>query len=212
MRKNILITVLLILIGLNGNCQKSKKNQSVVDESDVVITLKDGNTKNGKVSFPILSNEKEFKITIGDKTEKVSKKDVEKITFKGYNGAIIDYYNVRIDKSSDKTELMQAAIPIGKVKLYTYTWGNGKFRPVYNMQGFSSGGINFYCKRDNEDYATAVAFNDGKSVNRNSLFKKRASKYFADNPTIVQKIKNGEYKYTDIAQVVIEYNGLVTVE
>lgn len=212
MIKNILITVLLIIIGFNGYSQKSNKNQSIVDESDVVVKLTDGSTKNGKVGFPILSNEKVLKITIGDKTEKISKKDIEKITFKATNGAIVDYYNVRIDKSSDKTELMQAAIPIGKVKLFTYTWGSNKFRPVYNMQGLHSGGINFFCKRDNEDYATVVAFNDGKSVNRNSFFKKRASKYFADNPAIVQKIKNGEYKYTDIAQVIIEYNGLVTVE
>lgn len=64
----------------------------------------------------------------------------------------------------------------------------------------------WFCLRPGEDIATIVSWTFNTQVNKNNVFRKNATKYFKDNPTLSNKIKNRDYKHGDIIQVVEEYN------
>lgn len=64
----------------------------------------------------------------------------------------------------------------------------------------------WYCLRPGEDVAYMVSWTFNTQVNKNNIFRKNAAKYFEDYPALNQKIKNKDFKYDDIIQVVEEYN------
>ena len=181
-----------------------KLSAQIPDNRPVEITMEDGSVKTGTILLPMDISVKSVKLTTNGKTEKVNFEDVKTITYGSttyINMAYTDGGNVRKNK-----KMMLASITEGKVKLYEYTWGASNMRAAYKMQALNTGGTAYYCKRDNEDFATLISLDDGNSANRNSIFKKRAIEYFADNAALMQKIENKEYKFPDIYKVVNEYN------
>jgi hypothetical protein len=99
----------------------------------------------------------------------------------------------------------------GNKKLSVPTYLNVKTRGLvtlyHNKRQSSKLGTEhfFHCKRENEDFASLLSV--GKGLYGNS-FKKVAGDYFADSPSISEKIRNGEngYQAHDIEEIVMEYN------
>ncbi|HEY0091113.1 MAG TPA: hypothetical protein VGB43_01390 [Flavobacterium sp.] len=206
MKKRIFTALLFVFAMQLTVAQKDK------DMVDATITLTDGTTKTGKLKMPLDMSSSSYKLKNNGQTEKIENENIEKLTCTD-GGFTYNYYNMAFDDGGGvkkKKRLMMLSIPVGKVKMYSYAWGASNFRPVYNMQALNTAGVSQYCKRDNEDFVTLISLDDGNSVNRNSIFKNRAMKYFADNAALVEKIKNKEYKFTDVYKVVMEYNGQIT--
>lgn len=64
----------------------------------------------------------------------------------------------------------------------------------------------WYCKRPGEDVAFIVSWTFNTQVNKNSIFRKNAAEYFKDYPELSQKIKDKDYKYDDLLEVVQLYD------
>jgi hypothetical protein len=182
-----------------------KKPQTLSAE----IKFADGITKTFFIILPVKTDAKTIKVSDGQHEGKLDIQDIDRISFTAPDG--FDYLYVSMPHSDggavkSKKKLMLAGNATGKVKLYVYSWGASPFRPVYKMDALNTPGSEYYCKRNDEPFATLVSLDDGNSVNRNAIFKKRASAYFADDADLVKKIQDKEYTFSDIYAVVRAYN------
>jgi hypothetical protein len=161
------------------------------------------------VDFPIKSGEKYLKIKINAIEEKIEYEAIKKIAFK-ISGATVEYHNMLVynntgGKIQSKKRMLLLAVQ-GKVNLYigTLEWSaminaGGGYQPMV------LNGISYYCLREGEPAAKLLHENFGQA-NKNADFKLYGSRYFVDNATILNKIKNKEYTYEDIMTVINEYN------
>ena len=62
----------------------------------------------------------------------------------------------------------------------------------------------FLCLRPGEETVTLIAGSYGKLIK--DLFRKAVSEYFKDDPELLAKVVAGEYNWSDMAQIVNEYN------
>jgi len=213
MKKTIFNLILtLFIVSCSSTKQNSNLESATLDfnnNTEVHIIMANGNLKDGRMNFPMNFNEKKIKIYVDNKSEIIETQIIDKLFYTSKSGHKIEYHNLKTSEKNDKKYLMQLAIPNGKVKLYVASYTTNYSGSIYNVyqSNFNNDAVVFYCKRDNENFATGIAYNDGRSVTMNNTFKNRACKYFSDNQELVRKIKSNEYKYSDIVKVVLEYNG-----
>jgi len=128
------------------------------------------------------------------------------VSIKGYKNA----NNKKIAKNPIKAEKI---LDLPNIALYRVYSTSG----MTVSQGTNAGGgaiygnvdvsdTFWYCKRPGEDIAFIVSWTFNTQVNKNNIFRKNAAEYFKDYPELSQKIKNKDYKYDDLLEVVQLYN------
>ena len=191
--------VTFLLIFVNGIAQKNAKS------FETVIEMKDGSTKSGTMKFPIKLEDKELKL--GD--EEIETAKIKKVTFTTATGEIeyhnLFVYNYNGKKIKEKKKLLRLIIP-GKVNLYFgETSVTMQVNSAMGLSNFSNGSTLYYFMKENEPAATFIHENWNQTF-KNGDFKTNASRYFAENPKILAKIKDKTYTYENIYQLVMEYN------
>jgi len=111
-------------------------------------------------------------------------------TILGYRAGEKIFHSVKIDENGDK-QFMELVID-GYVRLYESTVSSFGV-PQY---GSASSVSSYLLKKDDKK---AFSVGQGK-------FKERLSEYLADNTSLSEKIKNGDYKKKDLEEIVNEYN------
>jgi hypothetical protein len=147
-----------------------------------------------------------------NKQNKVTSDSVRTIVyFRDNKRLIFDRVKVYLgwsQKKYSKSAIWLNRIDSGEVRLYvTYTTlsapgtiQNG----IITNQGGSARFSDYYVIRDNEPAAKLYA--TISSLNNNQTFKAKAPLYFADYPALVEKIKNKEYTWKNLMEVVKIYN------
>ena len=129
------------------------------------------------------------------------------VSIKAYKNA----YNKKVAKKPIKAEQI---LDLPNIKLYR-AYSNSTMRTNIGPMAGGGGSIYtnvdvsdtfWYCLRPGEDVATMISWTFNTQINKNNVFRKNAQKYFKDSPGLSNKIKNRDYKHSDIIQVVEDYN------
>jgi len=198
MKKSLSLICLLALICGSMEAQ-SKKFQPAL------ILKQDGTLMECFAQYPKSWSAKEISIraTQSAKTQSMKSDEIKTIRYVLENDRMVEY---------DRYQTITLAnLNKGSQKLTVPTFLNVKTRgPVtlyHNVRQSSRMGTEhfFHCKRENEDFASLLSVGKGLYGN---VFKKVGGDYFADSPSISEKIRNGEkgYQAHDIEEIVMEYN------
>jgi len=179
-------------------------------EVPCMVYMEDGTTKAGLVDFPLKTGAKSITLKISGTKEKIDLENVSKLEFKFNLYSTTTYYNMAVynfngKKIQKNKQMLQLSLPGTKVSLYTgtYDW-SGFANSGGGFQSFSYSGTTYYAIRPGEPAATLLHEDFG--VNKNADFKLYASRYFADYPELVEKIKNKELTYDKIYETIVAYN------
>jgi hypothetical protein len=179
-------------------------------EVPCMVYMEDGTTKAGLVDFPLKTGAKSITLKISGIKEKIELEGVTKLEFRFNLYSVTTYYNMAVynfngKKIQKNKQMLQMALQGAKVSLYTgtYDW-SGFANSGGGFQSFSYSGTSYYAIRPGEPAATLLHEDFG--VNKNADFKLYASRYFADYPELVEKIKNKELMYDKIYEAIIAYN------
>ena len=198
-----LMSISLLICSTPLHAQKSK----------AVLTFKDGTVKKG---FGVLVSRDRVKFRPKRKAKPVKYhfKSLEavKITRKDESQT---YAYVRI-KNKKKPRVLEVKVA-GYLSLYelsrTYHNFGGGFGGVGGAGGFGGGGFfvghninNFYVQKEDQKEATHLGSNQLFTKN----FKKAASTYFKDCPSLVKKIQSRILKKRDLEKIVKYYNNKCT--
>lgn len=172
----------------------------------VLVEMTDGSSKEGEMGL-ITTEMKSFKLKpIGGKgkSQTLKKGDVNSITYYYPEGIVIyervkAYKNAKNKKIANDDVFLELVYKGENIKLY-HAFQNGSY--VKNVATDEY----FFCLRPGEEAAYIVSWIFGGQVNKNAIFRKVGGDYFKDYPQLYQKIKNREYKYKDIVQVVLDYD------
>jgi hypothetical protein len=145
-----------------------------------------------------------FRLTLKDIADEWDENMVKKIVFYGYNTVFI-YEYLQINER-DKPRLFEV-VTEGEVTLYSdFTrdkngWNNWQdnIRSPMRSFNFFDGNVDMpdiYIKRDFEEYP----------VDLNHNFKNQIIDYFSDCEVLVEKIKTGKLRKTQINEIVDYYN------
>ena len=173
-------------------------------KAEGLIMFKDGATNRG---FVKINGEKvKFKTHKKEKHIWLNFSALEKVTIYGWDR--VSTY-VSLDVIGEEKPLIVEQVIGGKVSLYqqvSHGYNPGYIGGAGSGFGFSAGysySINdYYLKREGEN----KAFHLGSTNLFSKNFKKAASDYFKDCPSLVKKIQNKEYKKKDIRLVIEFYN------
>ena len=154
-----------------------------------------------------------FKMNESGKAQKMKSSNIKTITYFDRDKKIIEVehhrYTSYLEISNNKknmfaSEWMEVLVR-GKMTLYVIqeTSGTNNKRKSFFYH--------YYVKRENEEYATEIAYVRFK--NDFLIYRMEAGNYFSDAPNIEQKIGNREEGYTakDIIDIVTEYNDIQKV-
>lgn len=125
--------------------------------------------------------------------------------------SIITYTNPTNKRIAKKPKQVEIILELPNVTLYR------KFKPGKMNIGHSTGTgrINGFvdvsdtywlCIRPGEEVASFVSWTFNTQANKNHFFRRNARQYFKDYPELVEKIKNREYKHTDIIEIIQIYD------
>jgi len=176
---------------------------------DCIVTLNNGTQISGKVDFPLNSGENKLTIDKNNSKEKIDKKEISTVVFNTSSGKI-EYSNMLVynptGKKIKKDKKLLALSIKGKVSLYNIQGSGyenrGTAKQPYSVPVFYT---EYYCIRENEKAATLIHA-DMNVVNKNSIFRYAAKKYFSDNAEIVKKVEDKVYTYQNLIEVIIFYN------
>ncbi|MFA5620329.1 MAG: hypothetical protein WDA08_08500 [Weeksellaceae bacterium] len=174
----------------------------------VVVEMYDGTSKEGEMDL-ITTEMKTYKLyPIGrkGKVERIREKDVSSITFYLPEGVVTYgrvpiYRNPKNKKVAPKKAMLALIYKGENISLYhAYkSDARGVYRNLVTDEYY-------FCHRPGEEAASFVSWIFGGQINKNIVFRKVGGAYFEDYPELHQKIKNREYKYMDILEVVKEYD------
>jgi len=174
---------------------------SNAQEHHIVIELNNGTVKEGEINgwAGYLWGYDNIIYKSGGKRAKVPTVDVKAFTIYE-SGKIRNFEKIKAYKNAknikpDKRELFAEILYKGE--------NIALFYGIYGMDS-QWNDLRFYCLRKGEETASIVSFIFGNT--KNLVFKKVGAKYFSDYPGLSKKIKNKEYTYKDIVEVVQEYD------
>lgn len=199
--RNLSITLLFLFFFTFTSWSQKETIKSNFGITGATIYLVNGETYTGDLDYPLSLDVTKIKWKEKGNKQSFKIEDIEKIIYETTGKTPIEYYVLPVFKDkSDKIRsgkiLAQLVIKGKKVNLYMNSFAGGG--------GFGAG-MNYYCKRENEPAMTLLNV-DTRGIGFGIYFKKYAPIYFADNPTIVNKIKNGDYISKNFIEMVIEYN------
>ena len=190
---------LLFFFCVNVQAQKNLK---------AVIIQQDGTQINCMARLPVMSEKTiRYKIDNNSKTQKMKSKDIKSVCYylRGGKTLELEYlpyvsffemiYNWEEVFAAEWIEVLER----GDMALYfTQETSRSGQRKSYTYH--------YYVKRENEEYATEIAYVRYK--NDFLIYRMEAGDYFSDAPEIEKKIENREEGYTakDIVSIVREYN------
>ncbi|NQX82654.1 MAG: hypothetical protein HRT66_11775 [Flavobacteriaceae bacterium] len=199
------IVLLLVLVCMQGFAQKQRST----------LYLRDGTVLKG-LSKIRSNNKVKFRVDRDSESKTYSYRDIDKIVI-NESGSMNTYQYKIIQRKNSNISLMSVVCE-GKLNLYklsnTYTTvhagvpiGAG-FGPGFGG-GFGSSNtiIKYYVGDSKTDFVEKISTLG--SIFRKS-FKKTASKYFKDCPSLVKLIKNKTYGRDDIEEIVRYYNDKCT--
>lgn len=173
------------------------------DFSEAIIHFNDGTSIAGIGRLNMIATSREdiieFKVSEEDKADQWRADEVKGITIV-FDEKVVQFEFLKVSKYSF-SEIYEV-ITEGSVKLYRNR--KNKFSPTSSMNSDgsiqSSGGNSkrniYYMKRESEEFPTRIKDNYIKST----------TEYMKDCPVIVDKIKNHEYNYSQIPELVDYYN------
>lgn len=182
-------------------------------KSKAVLTFKDGTVKKG---FGVLvsGNRVKFRAKRKSKPIKYHFKNLETVTITRKDDSRT-YAFIRV-QNKNKPRVLEVKVA-GNLSLYElsqthYSGGHiggaggaggfgGGFTPVYTYNI-----NNFYVRKEGQKEATHLGSNQLFSKN----FKKAASAYFKDCPSLVKKIQSRTFKKRDLKKIVTYYNNKCT--
>jgi hypothetical protein len=133
------------------------------------------------------------------KSRKIVYTDIKTIIYFFESGKTLEYDVVWTDIGSGRNhhqEKYLKAVVRGAVTLYTHVAFNGPNK--YDQDTY------FLCLRPGEETVTLISGSFGKY--KKDLFRQAFAEYFKDDPELVSKIMAGQYKWSDMDQIVNEYN------
>lgn len=179
----------------------------LLNAQKVVVEMTNGTTQEGEMGL-ITTEMKVFKLKpLGGKgkTQTLKKSEVNAITYYLPEGVVVVYERVKAYKNAKNKKIanddvfLELAYKGKHIKLYHAYQNSSYYRNVATDEYF-------FCLRPGEEAAHIVSWIFGGQANKNTIFRKVASDYFKDYPELSQKIKDREYKYKDIIQVVMDYD------
>jgi hypothetical protein len=204
MNKLYYILLLILFLSCNSNIYKNSINEF----SDVNIKYKDGEIKNGKLSFPIFFNQDLLYLkSVKNKKSKIKTEAINEITYKSLNENIIfSKMNINGEEISPETKNSQflQIISNGKLSLYKgYNYGflhkKGKHEKFLEKTDL------YYCKRENEQNLTLIYYVD--NINNNDvLLKKKAEEYFSNYPEFRKSLMKKNYNPEFLITFINKYN------
>lgn len=128
-------------------------------------------------------------------------------TIKAYKNAL----NKKVAKRPIEVELILDLPYIKLYRGYSKSYMNTNLGPMAGGVGTMRAAVDvsdtfWYCIRPGEEVATIVSWTFNTQVNKNTVFRKNAKKYFIDYPELHRKIDDREFKYDEILEVVSFYN------
>lgn len=125
--------------------------------------------------------------------------------------SIITYTNAMNRRIAKKPKKAEIILKLPNITLYRileaskmnidHSTGTGRVKGFVDVSD-----TYFLCIRPGEEVASFISWTFNTQINKNSIFRKNARQYFKDHPELVEKIKNREYKYEDIIEVVQIYD------
>ena len=191
-----MVTAQNISIGLNPAVFEKTSFEKAI------IHFKDGTDIEGIGRLKTIFTSQEdviiFKVEEKDKDETWTVKDVEAITIISDDDGIKDYEYLKVSKSSF-AELYEV-VTDGTVKLYKKSLTTNMVFPATGInnipQSTTVKNVVYYLKREKEPYPTRIRDN----------YIKATAEYMKDCEVMVEKIKNHEYNYIQLKDLVDYYN------
>ena len=200
MKKTILLSVIVLFTSITVFAKK----QNYIP---IEIFLKTGEVKNGYAERLNSGYDDyvSFKKNEGAEVEKIESFKIKKMAYK-IDGKIYEYWFLNCYKGWGQKKIGNPKwlnlIKEGYVNLY-------KFNTQMNV-GFgsisSSNFTDYYCLREQEGEKAAKWISAVAGANNNQMFRAKAPLYFADYPELAKKIKDKEYKWNDLYEVIDIYN------
>jgi hypothetical protein len=174
-----------------------------------IIFLHDGTQKEGLVEAPKFNAKSvNFKTDGSSKAQKIKTDDIKTIRFITENDGKVEMDAVRVNVPPGnnpfiRRPLFLEVVERGPVTLYYVKIRNISSNAVYD-QSF------YYCKIESEKIAMFTFYDLAPGSITDPFRKTVGPQIFADNPEIVEKIRNKEKGYThkDIVKIVREYNAV----
>ena len=180
MKYSLLLSLILLLFF----------SQSITGQKNkAVLTLKNGTTISGYGKVKNTSRV-QFKTNSNTKPTDYKFVDVEKVVITKDDG--VETYVFLPIKGRGNPKALQELVK-GEVSLYR----------IRDWRAYDGGGVKdkYYLRRGEGDVTLFISTDPFSKS-----FKKAASKYFKDCSSLIQKVKNKEYKKSDIEEVVKYYN------
>jgi hypothetical protein len=206
--KKYLLTMLLSLIYLfafSGNYYPVK------------ITKIDGSELVGLAQLPKNSGAKLilYKQTKDSKTTKLTSLELKRLIYTFKDATTAEFEQIKPISFNNKFE--KKTWPAAWLELYykdavSIYLGFRDGYTVYSTSGSRSWPSDtfYYLKNNDEDGATLIHQEmSGFQVGKNSMFKAFGPIYFGDNTDIAEKIKNEEYTYSNLVDVVKIYSNWI---
>jgi hypothetical protein len=141
-----------------------------------------------------------YKENESGKNEKIKSSELKRITYTN-DGDSLEFDNIHVmvglKQNKIKGPYWLKVVKRGYASLYTV-------RTYMSSGGSSVGFTDYYIIREGEQGAQQIS--SVAAAGSNNVFRSKAPKYFADFPQLAQKIKDKEYKYSDIETVLDIYN------
>jgi len=179
------------------------------------LHLNDGSLKKGLANFVEYEDGDYvyFKLSEKSDVEKIESSSISKIVYT-FDGEDYDYEYLKVYKGWKQVKIKESPIWVevikrGIVTLYVArtTVEGGVGVGAMPSSRTSVGFRDYYVMRDGEPaaklYATISTFNN------NQTFRAKAPLYFSDYPELADKIKNKEYSWKNLEEVIDIYNNWV---
>jgi len=173
---------------------------------NVELHFTNGDIKSGYATpiFPPYTEKILYKASLKNKPIKIDADELSKAVYKFDNGNERTFVRLKTYKGTQQKNIKRPywyeMIIDGYVSLYSVPIKVGSTNPyscITNITELED----YYCKRPGESAATKIA-----SSGNNTIFKKQAQSYFSDCEELTTKIKNKEYKWKDLEEVIGIYN------
>ncbi len=210
MKKGIITTAIMILIASISYGQKLQKGS---------IEFSDGTVKNGLVEVPKSYTAKNisFKQNEGAEKEEFDTEKIDNLHVFSNTGQKYVFENRFTKKPNGKfvkKKYLLLRVQEGYANLY-FAGGNYKTDKdgnVFNNYSYYSGKdlptFIYFIKKKDEDFFNVLGWTSPSPTmfGLNKMLKKNSAELLSEDPDLVQKIQDGEYKHEDIPEVVEIYN------
>lgn len=123
--------------------------------------------------------------------------------------SIKTYANETNSFKAKKPREVELILDLPNITLYRIYKSSTWIEPTgigYQVRELPNNDTYWLALRPGEEYASYISWDWEMAKNKNMTFRRQASKYFKDYPELSRKIKNKEYIYSDLFDVVKLYD------